>query len=144
MSTERKVDIFAALVLVLSLIGLILLAALDFAAFYLPSYGTRFSCLSCEYSTDVDLAAQVIILVLLIIQIIIALNDLLPNKFIKKPLEKYGMLLAVATVLFAIIGITSFGVEYGDYEWWAAEGFWGSTIAGLLNTILFFLKYKNK
>ncbi|MFX1571587.1 MAG: hypothetical protein ACFFB0_02480 [Promethearchaeota archaeon] len=144
MSTERKVDVFAALILVLSLIGLILLAALDFAAFYLPNYGTRYSCLGCEYSTSGDLAAQIIILILLIIQILIALNDLLPNKFIKKDLEKYGMFLAVATVLFAIIGISSFGAEYGDYDWWAAEGFWGSIIAGLLNTILFFLKYRNK
>jgi len=144
MSTERKVDVFAALILVLSLIGMILLAALDFAAYYLPSYGNRYSCLGCEYSTDADLAAQVIILVLLIIQIVIALNDLVPNRFIDKDLEKYGMFLAVVTVLFVIIGIASFGAEYSEYEWWPETGFYGAIIAGMLNPILLFLKYKNK
>ena len=146
MSSERNIDPFAALILVFSVIGIILIAAFDFAGFYWTGYspGNRYSCLGCEYSTGGDLAAQVIMLILLIIQIVVVLNDLLPNRFIEKDLEKYGMLLAVLTILFAIIGIASFGVARSEYEWWPETGFYGGIIAGLLNTILFFLKYKNK
>ncbi len=128
----------------LSLIGIIILAALDFAAFDYNGSGYRYSCFDCEFWTPGDLAAQIIMLILLIIQIVIVLNDLLPNRFIEKDLEKYRMLLAVITVLFAIIGIASFGAEYSEYEWWPETGFYGGIIAGLLNAILFFLKYKNK
>jgi len=146
MPSERNITdvIFAALILILSIIGIILIAALDFAGFYNPAWGYRYSCLGCEYYTDADLAAQVIMLITLILQVIIAINDLIPDKFIERDLEKYGMILAVVTWIFAIIGIASFGAEWGDYEWWAAEGFYGGIIAGILNTILFFLKFKNK
>lgn len=41
MSSERNIDPFAVMILVLSVIGLILLAALDFAAFDLNGSGTR-------------------------------------------------------------------------------------------------------
>ncbi len=144
MSSERNIDPFAVIILVLSFIGLILLAALDFAAFALNGSGTRWSCLTCEYSTPVDLAAQVIILILLILQIIIALNDLLPNRFIEKDLNQIGMILAGLTILFFIIGIASFGIAYSEYEWWLETGGWGVIIAGTLNAILFYLKFRNK
>lgn len=144
MSSERNVDVFAGLILVLSVIAIILLLTLDFAGFYLPSYGERYSCLGCEYYTPVDLAAQVIILILLILQIIIALNDLIPNRFIDKNLNQIGLILAGLTILFFIIGLSSFGIEYMDYDWWLMTGGYGVIIAGILNTILFFLKSKNK
>jgi len=59
-------------------------------------------------------------------------------------LSVVGLALAGLTMLFAIIGIASFGAEYGDFEWWPDTGFYGGIIAGLLNLILFFLKYKNR
>ncbi len=146
MSSERRVDPFAALVLVISVIGIILIAALSFAGFYLtgPYSGNRFSCLDCEYSTPGDLAAQIIMLILFIIQIVVVLNDLLPNKFIQKNLDIYGMLLAGLTIILAIIGIASFGIKYQEFEWWPEVSFYGGIIAGILNFILFFLKFKNK
>ena len=52
MSTESKIDPFAALILVLSIIGIILIAPFDFAAFYLGGGNYRYSCLSCEYATS--------------------------------------------------------------------------------------------
>ena len=146
MSSETKVDPFAALILVLSIIGIILIAALNFAGFYYENYysGNRFSCLDCSYSTGGTLAAQVFMLIFLIIQIVIVLNDLVPNRFIKMDLDKYGMILAGLTFFLAIIGLASFGIEYSEYEWWPSEGFYGGIIAGLLNTILFFLKSRNR
>jgi hypothetical protein len=54
------------------------------------------------------------------------------------------MILGALTMLFAIIGIASFGAEYSEYEWWPEIGFYGGIVSGLLNTILFFLKYRNK
>ena len=144
MSSERNIDPFAVIILVVSIVGIILLAALDFAGFYYPGYGNRFSCFDCEYWTPGDLAAQVIILILLILQIVIALNDILPKRFIEKDLDKMGMILACLTILFVIIGIASFGIYYSEYEWWPGTGFYGAIIAGILNLILFFLKDKNR
>ncbi|GAJ01622.1 unnamed protein product [marine sediment metagenome] len=145
MSSERKVDPFAALILVLSIIGIILIATQYFASFY-HSGGDyyRHSCLDCEYATGADLAAQVMMIVLFIIQIIIVLNDLLPNRFIEKNLSVIGLGLAAFTMIFAIIGIASFGAEYSEHEWWPETGFYGGIVGGLLNAILFFLKYRNK
>ncbi|TKJ23038.1 MAG: hypothetical protein CEE43_04800 [Promethearchaeota archaeon Loki_b32] len=144
MSSERNIDPFAVMILVLSVIGLILLAALDFAAFDLNGSGTRWSCLSCEYSTTGDIIAQVVILILLILQIVIALNELLPKRLIEKDLNLIGMILACLTILFVIIGIASFGIEYSEYYWWPETGFYGAIIAGILNLALFFLKFKNR
>ena len=144
MSSERNIDPFAVIILVLSIVGIILLAAFAFAGFYYPGYGNRFSCFDCEYWTQGDLAAQVIVLILLILQIVIALNDLLPKRFIEKDLDKIGMILAGFTILIVIIGIASFGIYYSEYEWWPETGFYGSIIAGILNLILFFLKDKNR
>jgi len=79
-----------------------------------------------------------------VIQIIIALNELLPNKFIPLDVTKYGMYLAILTWIFAIIGLASFGIAYSIYEWWPELGFYGTVVGGFLNTILFFLKERNK
>ena len=145
MSSENKIDPFAVLILVLSILGLIFIIPFDFAAFYHTGVGeNRYSCLSCEYATAGDLIAQVFMIILLIIQVVIALNELLPNRFINKDLDKYGLGLAALTMLFAIIGIASFGGAYSEYEWWPLEGFYGGIVAGLLNTVLFYLKYRNK
>ncbi len=144
MSSERKVDPFAALILVLSIVGIILIATQYFASFYLGGGYYRHSCLDCEYSTDTDIAAQVMMIVLLVIQIVVVLNDLVPKRFVDKDLTIIGLGLAALTMLFAIIGIASFGAEYGDFEWWPDTGFYGGIVAGLLNAILFALKYKNR
>jgi len=79
-----------------------------------------------------------------VIQIIIALNELLPNKFIPKDVTKYGMHLAILTWILAIIGLASFGITYSLYEWWPELGFYGTVVGGVLNTILFFLQQRNK
>jgi hypothetical protein len=142
MSEERKPDIFAAIILVLSIIGIILVATQYFASVYIGVY--RHSCLDCEYATAGDLAAQIIILILLIVQIIVAINDLLPKRFIQKDLTVYGLGLAALTILMTIVGIASFGAEYGAFNWWPETGFYGAIIAGILNTVLFYLKYRNR
>ena len=143
MSSERKIDPFAVIILVLSIIGIILVATQYFASVYYMGY-YRHSCLDCEYATAGDLAAQVLILILLIVQIVIALNDLLPNRFIEKNLDQIGIILGGLTILFTIIGLGAFGIAYSEYEWWPETGFYGAIIAGILNFILFFLKYKNR
>jgi len=83
-------------------------------------------------------------LILLIVQIIVALNDLLPKRFIQRDLTIYGMGLAGLTILMTIIGIASFGIEYEAVEWWPDTGFYGAIIAGIINTTLFYLKYRNR
>lgn len=145
MSTEKKADPFAALILVISIIGIILLAALEFGGFYHTGAGAnRYSCLTCEYSSIGDLIAQIFIIILLIIQIGLAVNDLLPNKLIEKDTDKIGLCLAVLTILFVIIGYASFGLTYAQFDSWPEAGFYGTIIAGLVNSILFFLKIKNR
>ena len=143
MSSERNIDPFAVIILVLSIVGIILVATQYFASVYYMGY-YRHSCLDCEYATAGDLGAQVSILILLILQIVIALNELLPKRFIEKDLDKIGMILAGVTITFVIIGIASFGISYSEYEWWPETGFYGAIIAGILNLILFFLKDKNR
>ena len=144
MSEERNIDPFSLMILILSIIAIITELIGPFAGFYYSGYGNRFSCLDCEYSTSVDLILQYLILILFVIQIIIALNELLPNKFIPKDVTKYGMHLAILTWIFAIIGLASFGLTYGAYEWWPELSFYGTVVGGVLNTILFFLYQKNK
>lgn len=144
MSSEMKINPFTVIILVVSVIGIILLLALPFAGFYLPGYGNRFSCFSCEYYTGADLAAQIIILILLIVQVVIVLNELLPKRFIEMDLEIIGMALASTTILFAIIGLGSFGIAHIGDEWWPGTSFYSSIIAGILNLIIFLLKFKNK
>lgn len=144
MSSERKVDPFAALILVISIIGIILMVAFEFAAIYIGGGEYRYSCLDCEYATPADLAAQIFVLILLLIQIVIALNDLLPKRFLEKDLDKIGMILAVLTIIFISIGLGAFGIAYSENEWWPETGFYGGIIAGVLNTVMFFLKDRNK
>ncbi len=148
MADDRNIDPFAVIILVASIVGIILLMATAFAGFYSGMYN-YYSCIfGCEYYTGGDLAAQWIVVILLIVQIVVALNDLLPNRFISiDKLELIGMILAGATLLFAFIGLGIFGITYGfigDREWWAETGFYGVAIAGVINIILFLLKFKNK
>ncbi len=144
MSEERNIDPFSLLILVLSIIAIVTEIIGPFAGFDLGGFNYRYSCLDCEYSTGVDIILQYIILILLVIQILIALNELLPSKFIPLDVNKYGMYLAILTWVFAIIGLAAFGITYSGYEWWPELGFYGIVVGGLLNTILFFLKEKNK
>lgn len=144
MSSERKIDPFAVLVLVISIIGIILLATQYFASLHLGGGNYRHSCLDCEYATGGDLAAQIIILILLIIQIFVALNDLLPKRIIDKDLDKWGMVLGGLTILWVIVGIAAFGIAYAVFEWWPDTGFYVSLIAGIINTLMFYLKFRNK
>jgi hypothetical protein len=144
MSSERNIDLFSGFVLILSIIALIMLFIGPFAGFYLGGGNYRYSCLDCEYSTILDFISQIIIIALFILQIIIALNELLPSKFISKDMTRIGLYLAILTFVFALIGLSSFGIEYASYEWWPELGFWGAIVGGLLNSILFFLKQKNK
>ena len=144
MSSERNVELFSGLILILSIIALVMLFIGPFAGFYLGAGNYRYSCLDCEYSTTLDYISQIIIIILFIIQIVIALNELLPNKFISKDLTQIGLYLAILTFSFTIIGLISFGATYSEYEWWPDLGFYGSVVGGLLNTILFYLKKRNK
>ncbi len=95
MSEERNIDPFSLLILVLSIIAIVTEIIGPFAGFYLGGSEYRWSCLDCEYSTGVDIILQYIILILLVFQIIIALNELVPNKFIPLDVNKYGMYLAI-------------------------------------------------
>jgi len=144
MSSERNIDIFSAIILILSIIGLIMVIIGPFAGLYIGGGNYRYSCLDCGYSTPGDYAAQIIILILFIIQIIIALNDLLPTQFIKQEIAKFGIYIALLTLILAIIGLAAFGISYALNEWWPELGFYGSAVAGVLNTVLFYLKQKNK
>jgi len=144
MSEERNIDIFSVLILILSIIAIVLVAIGPFAGFYYGGYGDRYSCLGCEYWTAGDLIAQIFILILFIIQVVIALNNLLPKKFISIDLTKYSLYIAITTFALAIIGLISFGTTHIGDEWWPELGFYGSVVGGFLNTILFFLKQKSK
>ena len=144
MSEERSIDPFSILILVLSVIAIVTEIIGPFAGFYLGGGNYRYSCLDCEYSTGLDYALQFIIIILFVIQIIIALNELLSTKFIPMDITKYGMYIAILSWVFAIIGLASFGITYAFYEWWPELGFYGLLVGGLLNTILFFLQQRNK
>jgi len=144
MSSERKIDPFAALILVISLIVIIVMAISNFMGFNLGFYGARYSCLTCEYYTAGDLAMQILAIIFFIIQLIIALNELLPNPLIKKDLVLLGLGLAALTIIVVIIGAGIFIVTYSDYDSWPETGFYFGLIGGIINAILFFLKYKNK
>ena len=145
MSTERKIDPFAALILVVSLIALIIMAVSDFMGLYLTPYGyLRYSCLTCEYATGGDLAAQIIAIIFFIIIMIVALNDLLPKRLIDMDLSLIGMILALVIIVAVIGGMSAFMVYYADYETWPGTGFYAGIIGGIVNIILFYLKYRNK
>ena len=143
MSTQKNIDPFSTLILFISILAIILEIIGPFAGFYLGSGYYRYSCFDCEYSTVGDYILQILSLIIFIIQFIIVLNDLMPTKFIKRNLIKYGILLSIITIVFAIAGLASFGIAYSAYEWWPELGFYAIIIGGLLNTIFFYLKQKN-
>ncbi|MFX1297953.1 MAG: hypothetical protein ACFFD2_24280 [Promethearchaeota archaeon] len=145
MSSERKIDPFAALILVISFIAIILIVIGPFMAFWLPYYnGVRYSCFTCEYYTLGDLAAQIFAIILFILQIIIVLNDLVPKPIIKKNIDFLGMALAGLTIIVVVIGAAIFIITYIEYDSWPELGFYAGVIGGIINVILFVLKYKNK
>jgi hypothetical protein len=144
MSSKRNIDIFSGLVLILSFIALVMVIIGDFAYAYIGGYTYYHSCLTCENSTTGDYISQIFIIILLIFQIIISINNLLPNKFIPKDTTKIGLIFAGLTFIFTIIGLISFGIGYVLYDWWPDIGFYGPVVAGILNTILFYLKLKNQ
>jgi hypothetical protein len=144
MSSQRSINPFSVLILFISIVAIILELIGPFAGFYLGGgYGSRFSCLDCEYSTVGDYILQILSIIIFIIIIIIALNDLLPKKFITKDLTKFGFLLSIIAIIFAIAGLASFGIYYAAYDWWPEQGFYAIFVGGILNTIFFYLKQKN-
>ena len=144
MSSERNVDMFSGLVLILSIIALVMLIIGPFAGTWQGGNIYWYSCLYCENSTIGDYTSQIFILILLILQLVIAVNELLPNKFISRDMTQFGLLSSIMIFGFSLIGLISFGVTYGYAEWWPDIGFYGPVVAGLISTILFYLKHKNK
>ncbi len=147
--TSPKGKLFAILIAVLSLVGMILLFATDFAAFWTYS-GPRYSCLAgCEYGapSGVDTAGIIIGAVLLILQLILALNAMLPTPFLKKlPGMKLIPLLGIVTIAMMVMGIAAFGGYWSEFdvEWWPEAAFYGGLIAGVLNTLLAVLSSRMK
>ena len=137
---------YSLIILVLSIIGFILVTFTPFAGFYLTGYykGYRYSCLICEYATAVDRAAIILAMLLLLGQIVICVNELWPetilSQFLPANFSRWGIFFAVFTLIITLIGGAAFAAAYSYYEWWFAPGFYGGAIAGLLNSILFFLK----
>jgi hypothetical protein len=144
MSSERKIDPFIVIILIISVIALVMLLIGPFAGFYLGGYGNRYSCLGCEYWTPVDLTMQILLIFLLIFQMLISLNELLPKRIVAKDFIKLGFIFALLTWIVALIGLIAFGIAYWDSEWWPELGFYGTIVGGVLNMILFILKIKNK
>lgn len=143
MPSERKLDAFGIAIIIISVTGIILLLVTPFAGFWLPAYGNRYSCFGCSYSTGADLASQAIILILLIVQLVLGINELVPKRFINfDKLELIGMILASVTILFAIIGLGAFGIYYAGFDWWPETSWYSSFIVGILNTILYILRLK--
>ena len=75
---------------------------------------------------------------------IVALNDLLPKRFIDIELSLVGMLLALVVIVAIVGGMLTFIAYYADYEAWPETGFYTGIIGGIVNIILFYLKYRNK
>lgn len=143
-SSFGKLDPYSVIIFVLSLIGLVLVASTNFAGFWLENYytGSRYSCLTCEYSTEVDRAAIVLNILLLLGQIAISLNDLMPSKFLPENISRLGIFLAASTLLLTIIGGAAFSISYSEYDSWFETGFYAGALAGLINSVLFLLKGK--
>ena len=138
---------FFILIVVFSLIGIILLLSTEFGGFhgspYPPYY--YYSCLGCDYSVGADTAAIIIGAILLIFQLIIAVNAVLPAPFLKKLSGmKIIPILGIATIAMMIMGGAAFGSYYDYYEWWLEAGFYGGLVAGMLNTILSVLALRIK
>ena len=132
-------------ILGISFIGFLVVLFEWFAGFWLPFYAEeRYSCLFCEYGTFVDITSMVLILLLIIGQIFVVLNEILPKQIIEKDLTLFGLLFAIGTIIFTIIGLIGFGVAYSEYEWWPEAGFYAGIITGLFNGFLFTVKFKQK
>jgi hypothetical protein len=152
MSEQRKIDFFSAIVLILSFIALVMLLIGPFGSLYTGYSWNGNSCLYCfGYSTVVDYIMQVLILILLILQIAMAINNLLPKSFIPEDspaaflrTSMFGIISSILIWSFAIIGLISFGVTYDYTDWWMDIGFYGPVVAGIINMILYILKHLNK
>jgi hypothetical protein len=152
LSEERKIDYFSAIVLILSIIALVMLLIGPFGGLDIPLYSWNgFSCLYCEYSTILDYIMQVFIVILLILQIVMTINNLLPQPFIREDspvgflgTSMFGIISSILIWGFAIIGLISFGVTYEYTDWWMDIGFYGPLVAGLISMILYILKHLNK
>lgn len=131
------------LILLLSVVGIVLIAVGPFGVLYIPGYGLRYSCLGCEYYTYTDLAAQVIMIILLSIVSLVAINELLPNKlFDLGMINRIGALLGVCTAAFAILGGAAFSFWWIDYAAWYDVGYYGGLSAGLCDALLFVIREK--
>ncbi len=143
----QKSKLLSLLIAVLSLVGMILLFATDFAGIWSP-LGYRYSCLAgCQYNTPsgVDTAAIIIGAVLLILQLIFAINDVIPTPFLKTTAgRKLIPILGIVTIIMMVMGLVAFGAFYSAFEWWPEAGFYGGIIAGVLNTVLAVLLIRNK
>ncbi len=142
----RKFVLFP--ILGLSLIGFLVVLFGKFAGFWLTGdyTGERYSCLFCEYGTFIDIVSIILILILLSIvgQVIVVLNEILPKPLIKFNLSLLGLLLAIGTIIFSIVGLVGFGFVYSDYEWWPEAGFYAGIITGVFNGFLFAVKFISK
>lgn len=140
----KKITLFG--ILGISFIGFLVVLFGDFAGFWLTGYytGERYSCLFCEYGTFVDMASIVLILFSILGQIFVVLNEILPKQIIKKDLSLFGLLFAIGTIIFTVIGLIGFGISYSNFEWWPEAGFYAGIITGLINGFLFALKFKKK
>ena len=59
-------------------------------------------------------------------------------------MTQFGLISALMIFGFSLIGLISFGATYANFEWWPEIGFYGPIVGGLINTILYYLKLKNK
>ena len=96
------------------------------------------------FFTFVDIASIVLILLLIIGQIFVVLNEILPKQLINNDLTLLGLLFAIGTIIFTVIGLIGFGVAYSEYEWWPEAGFYAGIITGLINGFLFTVKFYKK
>ncbi len=143
----EKTKIFTILVAIFSLVGIILLFADYFGGFWYGYYSSaRYSCLSgCEYYTPGDLAAQILGVILLALEMLFAINNLIPKPFLKKLIGmKVILLLGLLTVIMMTVGAITFGVTYAVTEVWFGAGFYGGLFAGILITVLAILSLRLK
>ena len=144
-STATTANPYTIVILVFSILGFLSLVFFDFGGIYIYGYysGYRSICFLCEYSTGlVDLAIFLAGL-LLLGQILISLNELVTEKFLPEALSEKGFLLAISTLVIIIFGGLVLLVGYSEYDWWFETGFYGGFVAGLVNSILFYLKEKS-
>lgn len=125
------------LVLVLSATGGIMLLASSFGGLYYNDgyiQGERYACLGCDYNASFTIAAILGGGIPLLACAVIAVNELLPARFIKPDLTMLAIILAFVATGLVIAGGIDFGVIYDSYsyasDWWLDAGFYGGVIAG--------------